>query len=91
MTLYCNPELWQALPTKKQYELENTSEFTAIEEEIKALAPMVKTDSTIKDTGNPGISSPTSRVYHPYSLPAVVKEQSLSLIHNWSKPTFSVQ
>jgi len=30
MTLHRNPELWQALPAKKQYELEDTLEFTAI-------------------------------------------------------------
>lgn len=52
MTLHRNPELWQALPAKKQYELENSLEFTAIEEEIKALAPMAKTDSTAKGSRN---------------------------------------
>ena len=52
ITLHYNPELWQALPAKKQYELENTSEFIAIEEEIKALAPMAKTDSTAKESRN---------------------------------------
>ena len=52
MTLHHNPELWQVLPAKKQYELENTPEFTTIEEEIKVLTLMVKTDSTVKDTHN---------------------------------------
>ena len=52
MTLHCNPELWQALLAKKQYELENIREFTAIKEEIKALALMAKTDSTAKDSRN---------------------------------------
>ena len=52
MTLHRNPELWQALPAKKQYELENTPEFTAIEKEMNALAPIAKTDSTTKDSRN---------------------------------------
>ena len=52
MILYRNPELWQALQAKKQYELENTPEFITIEEEIKALAPMARTDSTAKNSRN---------------------------------------
>lgn len=52
MTLYCNPELWQALPAKKQYELENSLEFTVIEKEIEALAPKAKTYSTAKGSRN---------------------------------------
>lgn len=37
LTLHRNPKLWQALPARKRYELENSPEFTAIEEEIEAL------------------------------------------------------
>jgi hypothetical protein len=50
MTLYRNPELWQALPAKKQYGLENSLEFT--EKEIEALAPKAKTYSTAKGSRN---------------------------------------
>lgn len=52
LTLHRNPELWQALPARKQYELENSPEFTAIEEEIEALAAKAKTDSAAKDRRN---------------------------------------
>ena len=52
ITLYRNPELWQALPAKKQHELETSPEFTAIEEEIKVLAQNAKTDATAKDRRN---------------------------------------
>ena len=36
-------------------------------------------------------SSPISRVYHPYRLPASVKEQLPPAINHWSKPTLSVK
>ena len=52
LTLHRNPELWQALPARKQYELENSPEFTTIEEEIEALAAKAKTDSAAKDRRN---------------------------------------
>jgi len=52
LTLHRNPELLQTLPARKQHELENTPEFTAIEEEIEALAAKAKTDSTAKDRRN---------------------------------------
>jgi hypothetical protein len=44
MTLSRNPELWQSLPAATQHELENTSEFIIIEEELEALALVAKTD-----------------------------------------------
>ncbi|KAK3176123.1 hypothetical protein OEA41_007445 [Lepraria neglecta] len=37
---------------RKQYELENTPEFTAIEDKIEALAAKAKTDSTAKNSQN---------------------------------------
>ncbi len=49
LTLHRNPELWQALPARKQHELENNPGFTAIEDEIEALAPMAKTDPAARD------------------------------------------
>ena len=49
LTLHRNPELWQALPARKQHELENTPEFAAIETEIDALAPKAKTDPAAKE------------------------------------------
>lgn len=36
-------------------------------------------------------SSPIPRVYHPYRLPAPVKEPSPPCINHWSKPTLSVK
>lgn len=52
LTLHRNPELWQALPARKQYELKLTLEFTAIEAKIEALAAKDKADSTAKDSRN---------------------------------------
>ena len=52
LTLHRNPESWQALPAREQYELGNSPEFTAVEEEIEALAARAKTDSTAKDRRN---------------------------------------
>jgi len=49
LTLHRNPELWQALPARKQHELENTPEFAAIDTKIDALAPKAKTDSAAKE------------------------------------------
>ena len=49
LTLHRNPELWQALPARKQHELKNTPEFAAIETEIDALAPKAKTDPAAKE------------------------------------------
>jgi hypothetical protein len=49
LTLHRNPELWQALPVRKQHELKNTSEFAAIDTEIDALAPNAKTDPAAKE------------------------------------------
>jgi hypothetical protein len=49
MTLYRNPELWQSLPAEKQDELENSSEFIAIEDELEALSRNSKDDSTTRD------------------------------------------
>jgi len=49
LTLHRNPELWQALPARKQHELEDTREFAAIETEIDALAPKAKTDRAAKE------------------------------------------
>jgi len=49
LTLHRNPELWQALPARKQHELENGPEFIAIEDEIDALAPKTKTDPAARD------------------------------------------
>ncbi len=50
LTLHRNPDLWlwQALPARKQYELENSPEFTAIEDEIEALARNEFVDETTK-------------------------------------------
>ena len=48
MTLSRNPELWQSLPAEKQNELENSPEFSAIEEELERLSTS-KDDSTIRD------------------------------------------
>jgi hypothetical protein len=47
MTLCRNPELWQSLPAEKQYELESSSEFTAIEQELEALSLNPRDDSAI--------------------------------------------
>ncbi|KAL2041983.1 hypothetical protein N7G274_005171 [Stereocaulon virgatum] len=49
LTLHRNPELWQALPARKQHELEDTPEFAAIEIEIDVLAPKAKTDPAAKE------------------------------------------
>lgn len=46
MTLSRNPELWQALPAKKQDELENSPEFIAIEEGLEVLS-LKPTDNSI--------------------------------------------
>jgi len=42
ITLSRNPELWQPLPAGKQHELENTTDFLAIEEELEAALFEVK-------------------------------------------------
>lgn len=52
LTLHRNPELWQTLPARKQYELENSPEFSAVEEEIDALVAQAKIDSAAKDRRN---------------------------------------
>ena len=49
LTLHRNPELLQTLPARKQYELENTPEYTTLEDEIEALAPKAKTDQPINE------------------------------------------
>lgn len=49
LTLHRNPELLQTLPARKQHKLENTTGFTTLEDEIKALAPKAKTDLAAKD------------------------------------------
>jgi hypothetical protein len=49
MTLSRNPELWQSLPAEKQNELENSSEFIAIEKELETLTLRSKDDSETKD------------------------------------------
>lgn len=49
LTLHRNPELCQALPARKQHELEDTPELAAIEIEIDALAPKAKTDPAAKE------------------------------------------
>jgi hypothetical protein len=46
MILSRNPELWQSLPAGKQNELENSPEFTAIEEELESLS-LESTDNSI--------------------------------------------
>ena len=38
-----------------------------------------------------GISSFISRVYHPYSMPTLVKEQLPPPVNRWSKPTLSIK
>ena len=52
LTLHRNPELWQTLPARKQYELENSPEFSALEEEIDALIAKAKMDFVAKDRRN---------------------------------------
>ena len=52
LTLHRNPELWHTLPAKKQYELENSPEFSAIQEEIETLVAKAKTDPTAKNHRN---------------------------------------
>ncbi len=49
MTLYRNPEIWQSLPARHQYELENSAEFTAIQDELEALASKTQFDSAARD------------------------------------------
>ena len=49
MTLSRNPELWQSLPAEKQHDLENSPEFIAIDEQLKALSLGSNDDSVTKD------------------------------------------
>jgi hypothetical protein len=42
MTLQCNPELWQSLPTQMQNELERRPDFVALEEQIEDLTEEMK-------------------------------------------------
>ena len=49
MTLSRNTELWQSLPAEKQHELENTTEFLAIEEELEQLSSRPKDDLAARD------------------------------------------
>ena len=51
LTLHRNPELWQTLPARKQYELENSPKFSSLEE-IDALVAKAKTDSAANDRRN---------------------------------------
>jgi hypothetical protein len=44
-----NPELWQSFLAEKQYKLENSPEFTAIEQELKALSLDPRNDSAVTD------------------------------------------
>lgn len=47
MTLYYNPKLWQSLLVEKQYKLESSLEFTAIEQELEALSLDPRDDSAV--------------------------------------------
>ncbi|KAH6675172.1 hypothetical protein B0J14DRAFT_616909 [Halenospora varia] len=49
MTLCRNPELWQSLLAEKQYKLESSPEFTAIEQELEALSLDPRDDSATTD------------------------------------------
>lgn len=49
MTLSRNPELWQSLPAEKQYELENSPNFIAIEQELEKLSSEHKDDPVARD------------------------------------------
>ena len=49
MTLYRNPELGQPLLARHQYEPENSADFTAIQDEIEALALKKELDFAARD------------------------------------------
>jgi hypothetical protein len=44
-----NPKLWQSFLAEKQHKLKSSPEFTAIEQELKALSLNPKDDSAITD------------------------------------------
>lgn len=49
MALSRNPELWQSLPAEKRHDLKNSSEFTAIEEEVERLPFELKDNPVVRD------------------------------------------